>query len=401
VIPDTLDHATQDELQRYENNYNVLNLITTALRKNVYDRVAHLETAHDVWLKLCNTYECSSEIKSSRRDTYNRQYQTFSQKPEESIDDCFARFESIVSSFCSCGPLAYSDNERAKQLLYALDDSIWGMKITVLEKSADFVTLDTEKLFSKLKSYELSRKGRPNHDASFSSKALITGARVGGHVANHTNTTDSSTLEFALSSLCTTSDEQYESIPDDEIAVLASKFHALLIFRKERRRSPRGYFECGDTTHFIADCPKRKKFDSSNKYNYNNRNNSSDKGEGKKKYRFGDKKKKKKFQKMMSRACAALSDLEFSSDDSSSSEEDERPKCKMGDFTGLCLMGKLSRHISYSDVTDDSSSDGLSLRVAKLENALCNQDKLLGKVFHENKKLNLELESSFSEIASL
>jgi hypothetical protein len=43
----------------------------------VYDRVAHLETAHDVWLKLCNTYEGSSKIKSSHRDTYNRQYQTF------------------------------------------------------------------------------------------------------------------------------------------------------------------------------------------------------------------------------------------------------------------------------------------------------------------------------------
>jgi hypothetical protein len=69
-------------------------------------------------------------------------------------------------------------------------------------------------------------------------------------------------------------------------------------FRKERRRSPRGCFECGDTTHFIADCPKRKKFNS-NKYNYNNQNDSSDKGEGKKKYRFRDKKNKKKFQKMM------------------------------------------------------------------------------------------------------
>jgi hypothetical protein len=41
------------------------------------------------------------------------------------------------------------------------------------------------------------------------------------------------------------------------------------------------------------------------------------------------------------------------------------------------------------------------LRVAKLENALYNQDKLLGKIFHENKKLNLDLASSFSEIASL
>jgi hypothetical protein len=170
------------------------------------------------------SYEGSSEIKSLHRDTYNKQYQTFSQKPGESLDDCFAHFESIINSLRSCGPLPYSDNECAKQLLYALDDSIWGMKITALKESANFATLDTEKLFSKLKSHELSRKGHPNHDASFSSKTLITGARVGGHVANPTNTTDSSALEFALSFLCAASDEQYESIPDNEIALLARKF---------------------------------------------------------------------------------------------------------------------------------------------------------------------------------
>jgi hypothetical protein len=350
----------------------------------VYDRVSHLETAHDVWVKLCNTYEDSSKIKSSYKDTYNRQFQTFSQKPGESLNDCFARFESIVSSLRFCGPLAYSDNERAKQLLYALDDFIWGMKITALEESANFTTLDTEKLFSKLKSHELSRKDRHNHDASLTSKAFVTNTHVDGHVVNPSNTNDSSALEFVLSSLSAASDEQYESISDDEIALLTRKFHALHRFCKERRRSPRGCFECGDTTHFIADCPKQKKFDSSNKYNYNNWNDSNDKGGGKKKYHFGDK-NKKKFQKMMSRACAALSDLDFSSNDSSSSEEDERPKCKTGDFTGLCLMGKVSRHISDSDsdfdVSDDSSPESLSLRVVELENAFCNQDKLLCKVF--------------------
>jgi hypothetical protein len=150
---------------------------------------------------------------------------------------------------------------------------------------------------------------------------LITSARVSGHDANPTNIV-SSALEFALSSLVAASDEQYESIPDDEIALLARKFHALHKFRKERRRSTRGCFACGDTTHFITNCPKRKKFDSSNKYNYTNRNDSSNKGDNKKKNRFGDmkkKKKKKKFQKIMSRACAALSDFDFSSEDSSSS----------------------------------------------------------------------------------
>jgi hypothetical protein len=158
VIPAMLDNVTQGELQWYKNNYKALNLITTTQGRNVYDRVSCLETAHDVCLKLCNTYEGSSEIKFSRKDTYSRQYHTFSQKLGESLDDCFARFESIVSSLRSWGHLAYSDNEHAKQLLYALDDHVWGIKITVLEESINFATLDTEKLFSKLKSQELSIK---------------------------------------------------------------------------------------------------------------------------------------------------------------------------------------------------------------------------------------------------
>jgi hypothetical protein len=82
--------------------------------------------------------------------------------------------------------------------------------------------------------------------------------------------------------------------------LLARKFCALHKFYKERSRSPRGNFECGDATHFITDCPKQKKFDSSNKYDYTKRNDSSNKGDNKKKNCFRDKKKKKKFPKIMS-----------------------------------------------------------------------------------------------------
>jgi hypothetical protein len=166
--------------------------------------------------------------------------------------------------------------------------------------------------------------------------------------------------------------------------------------------TPRVYFECSDTTHFIADCPKRKKLHCSNKYDYINHNDYS-KGDNKKKNHFRSKKKKKKkktFQKIMSRACSTLSDFTISSDKSSSSEDDEKVKCKQGDFTGLFLTGKSSSSIpdSDSDVSDDLSFESLSLRIAELENALCNQDKLLCKVFRENKKSNLELENSFLKL---
>jgi hypothetical protein len=56
---------------------------------------------------------------------------------------------------------------------------------------------------------------------------------------------------------------------------------------------------------------------------------------------------------------------------------------------------------SDSDVSDDLTYDGLSYKVHKLEDALCSQDKLFCKVFCESKDLNLKLENSFAEIASL
>jgi hypothetical protein len=64
-------------------------------------------------------------------------------------------------------------------------------------------------------------------------------------------------------------------------------------FWKERKRNTqnsRGCFKCSDTTHFIANCPKRKKYD------YSNKNNN--KNDYKKKNRFRD--KKKNIKKIMS-----------------------------------------------------------------------------------------------------
>jgi hypothetical protein len=59
----------------------------------------------------------------------------------------------------------------------------------------------------------------------------------------------------------------------------------------------------------------------------------------------------------MPRVCAALSDFDFSSDNSSSLEEDEKVKRKQDNFTGLYLMSKSSRNTSNSDsdVNDDLS----------------------------------------------
>jgi hypothetical protein len=99
----------------------------------------------------------------------------------------------------------------------------------------------------------------------------------------------------------------------------------------------------------------------------------------------------------MSQACTTLSDFNFSSEDSSSSEEDEKVnhKKKEGDFTELCLMtkGGSSWNDFDSDVSDDLTYVGLSSNVHKFEDALCSEDKLLCRDFVRTKILILRLKT--------
>jgi hypothetical protein len=68
----------------------------------------------------------------------------------------------------------------------------------------------------------------------------------------------------------------------------------------------------------------------------------------------------------MSWVCAALSDFDFSGEDSSSSEEDEKIKRKKGNCTRLFLKGKSSRNGSDSNVSDDLSFKSLSSKLPSL-----------------------------------
>jgi hypothetical protein len=55
-----------------------------------------------------------------------------------------------LNNLRSYGHLAYSDNKCIKQLLYALDDHVWGIKITTLKEYSDFAILDIEFFLASL-----------------------------------------------------------------------------------------------------------------------------------------------------------------------------------------------------------------------------------------------------------
>jgi hypothetical protein len=85
---------------------------------------------------------------------YKKDYMRFEMKPGESLDDFFARFNKILSNLRSVN-VTYTDAENARQLLGALDMSIWEMKVTSIRESTVMSTLTLDVLYSKLKTHEL------------------------------------------------------------------------------------------------------------------------------------------------------------------------------------------------------------------------------------------------------
>jgi hypothetical protein len=52
--------------------------------------------------------------------------------------------------------LPYDDHKRALKLLYALDQKVWDVKVSVIIESASYDTLTMDELFNKLKSTEIN-----------------------------------------------------------------------------------------------------------------------------------------------------------------------------------------------------------------------------------------------------
>jgi hypothetical protein len=190
-------------------------------------------------------------------------------------------------------------------------------------------------LFSKLKSTEIDY----HTQVKLKNPSALTMALVSGNGSS--SLANPSHVSFALSSLVSVIEEQMESLGDDELALIISRFSRFHNNRLNRRRGggpKEGCYGCGDPDHFVAHCPKKNKH-SFDKYDSNKRKYTS---KHKSKGGFDKEALKKYFKKAKAQErafLASLSDLDNDTNDdrssSSPSSDDESKKRREDKFTGF------------------------------------------------------------------
>jgi hypothetical protein len=110
------------------------------------------KTAKEIWDSLLITHQGNSQVKDSKIDLLVQQYEQFTIPEEESIDNAFARFNTIITSLKALDE-NFSCKNFVRKFLRALHPK-WRAKVTAIEESKNLSTLQLDELIGNLKVYE-------------------------------------------------------------------------------------------------------------------------------------------------------------------------------------------------------------------------------------------------------
>ncbi|XP_057426024.1 uncharacterized protein LOC130719414 [Lotus japonicus] len=95
--PNQKDQLTEAQRKDYQFNAKVKLFLLCALSKAQLDKVDGLTTAKEVWDALGVANEGTTNLRQDKVSLLVAEYETFKMKENESIDDMFGRFQTIVN----------------------------------------------------------------------------------------------------------------------------------------------------------------------------------------------------------------------------------------------------------------------------------------------------------------
>ncbi|XP_073221515.1 uncharacterized protein [Cicer arietinum] len=106
-----------------------------------------------MWDTLQQTHEGTTDVKRARTNTLMHEYELFSMKKDESINDMQTRFTHIVNNLNALGKEIDNDQQIGKVMRCLTRE--WQPKITAIAESKDFSSLSIATLFGKLREHEM------------------------------------------------------------------------------------------------------------------------------------------------------------------------------------------------------------------------------------------------------
>ncbi|XP_070030226.1 uncharacterized protein LOC142161990 [Nicotiana tabacum] len=113
--PEDIDLYTKEQMEVVQVNNKARNLLHNAISGEGYEKISSCDIAKEMWDKLEVTYEGTSKIKEIHINMLVHDYELFSMKKREYIEEMFARFSKIISDLKAFGKPYTSGDQLLKR----------------------------------------------------------------------------------------------------------------------------------------------------------------------------------------------------------------------------------------------------------------------------------------------
>ncbi|GJS27946.1 hypothetical protein Tco_0488566 [Tanacetum coccineum] len=126
-------HKQNDDLKKkLAKNNEAKMVIYNALPRKEYERIFMCQTAKEIWDTLLITHQGNNQVKANKIDLLVQQYEQFMIPEEESIDNAFAKFNTIITSLKALDE-GFSSKNCVRKFLRALHPK-WRAKVTICDQ---------------------------------------------------------------------------------------------------------------------------------------------------------------------------------------------------------------------------------------------------------------------------
>ena len=143
---------TPAQKKLYKMHHKIRGILVASIPRTKYMKMSDKSTAKAMFASLCANYEGGKKVREAKALMIVHQYEFFKMKDDESIEEMYSRFQTLVSGL-KILKKSYVASDHVSNILRSLP-ARWRPKVTAIEEAKDLNTLSVE---------DLVNEGEKNH----------------------------------------------------------------------------------------------------------------------------------------------------------------------------------------------------------------------------------------------
>jgi hypothetical protein len=125
---------------------------------DIFNKVFTLKTANEIWLKLHELHDGTSNVREQKHCLVLNEYNSFAMKDNELVRDMYSRVNLIINELNSIRINKLCDVDIVGKIISLLPQQRYRSIITILHNMEDLSTMTPTIVIGKIVAFEMSRK---------------------------------------------------------------------------------------------------------------------------------------------------------------------------------------------------------------------------------------------------